>query len=256
MGLRKGTPVHASDGEVGDVSTLELDDKGVITHFGVEKNHAELMLPVSAIDFVNDDGVHLKLNKAAVHGLPTMPLGHGRFGQSYRRMELVAKVFNEPGKAHEALEYLEYMAHSPGRPLRIREAAELVRDMDGTPRIVQSSQPSLLKGAVIGGAAGGLLTLLGPLGFVAGAAIGAGIGAAAGPKMDMGFPDAFLDRLEHRLEPGHSALVVLVEHDFARDLTDALEDSDKVIGGQQIVDTLVQELLIDSPVGTQTGEHS
>ena len=64
--------------------------------------------------------------------------------------------------------------------------------------------------------------------------------------MDMGFPDAFLKRLEERLEPGHSALVVLVEHDEAHDLAEALRASDDVVGGQQIVDTLVQEMLVEN----------
>ena len=78
------------------------------------------------------------------------------------------------------------------------------------------------------------------------AVIGGGLGAAAGPKIDMGFPDAFLKRLEERLKPGHSALVVLVEHDYAHDLAEALQASDDVIGGQQIVDILVQAMLVEN----------
>ena len=68
----------------------------------------------------------------------------------------------------------------------------------------------------------------------------------------MGFPDAFLKRLETRLAPGQSALIVLVEHDFAEDLTKTLADADHVFGGQQIVDTLVQEMMVEeSPVAAQ-----
>ena len=36
-----------------------------------------------------------------------------------------------------------------------------MRDADGNARIVQSSQPSAVKGGVVGAAAGGLLALLG-----------------------------------------------------------------------------------------------
>ena len=112
--------------------------------------------------------------------------------------------------------------------------------------ITQSGQPSAGKGAALGAATGGLMALLGPIGLVAGAVVGAGAGAVIGPKWDMGFPDAFLKNLEERLEPGHSALVVLVDHESAQNLTEALAGRKDVMEGQQLVDTLVQELLVEA----------
>jgi uncharacterized membrane protein len=246
VSLREGTEVKASDGhKVGKVSALVTDNEGVITHFVLQDGDHEVTLPLATVNYSDDEGVHLKLSRDAVHGLPGMPKGHGKKGSAYQRVELVAKVFDSTDGAHKAHDYLNSMANEPGRPLRIREWAEFVRDADGTARIVQSSQPSRGKGAAVGAGAGALLTLLGPVGWVAGAAVGAGVGAVVGPKMDMGFPDEFLKRLEKRLQPGNSALLVLVEHDFAQDLAHALADTDKVIGGQQIVDTLVQEMLVE-----------
>jgi uncharacterized membrane protein len=249
--LRRGTPVSATDGRVGSVSTLVLDDAAVITHFVIDQgrpgSRSQLTLPLSAIDHTDDEGVHLKLSKAALRALPSMPSSGGPLGPRYQRMELLAKIFDKPDGARRALDYLRGLEHQPGYQIHIREAAVLVRDNDGKPRIEQSSQPSLAKGAAVGAAAGGLLTLLGPLGFVAGAAIGAGLGAAAGPKMDMGFPDAFLKRLEAQLTRGHSALVVMVEHDLAQTLADGLAKYDDVVGGQPWIDTLVQELLVETP---------
>jgi len=246
VALREGTEVKASDGhKVGKVSSLVTESGGVITHFVLQDGDHEVTLPLAAVNYGDDEGVHLKLSRDAIHGLPGMPKGHGSKGPGYQRVELVAKVFETTDGAHQAHEYLNSMANEPGRPLRIREWAEFVREPDGTARIVQSSQPSRGKGAVVGAGAGALLTLLGPVGWVAGAAVGAGVGAVAGPKMDKGFPDEFLKRLEKRLQPGNSALLVLVEHDFAQDLTAAMADTDKVFGGQQIVDTLVQEMLIE-----------
>jgi len=245
MALKRGLEVRAADGKVGSVSNIVLDESGLITHFGVDEgHHNELTLPVSVISYTDDEGVHLKLDKAGVKSLPTMPAGHSA---GHERMELLARVFNDMKGAEEALDRLHQAARSSGKDLKVREAAVLVRDADGKARIVQSSQPSMGKGALVGAAAGGLLTLLGPLGIVAGAALGAGAGAVVGPKIDMGFPDAFLKRLETRLEPGYSALVVLVEHDEAMHLTDMVAEPDKVVGGQQIVDTLVQELLLEKP---------
>jgi uncharacterized membrane protein len=225
----------------------------VITHFVLEgghiASHYELTLPVAAIDYGDPEGIHLKLSKAALHGLPGMPASKG---QKHERLELVAKVFDTLDGAHAAHEYLNEQARQPGKTIRVREAAELVRDADGNARIVQSSQPSAVKGGAVGAAAGGLLTLLGPIGLAAGLVVGAGVGAAAGPRMDKGFPDAFLKRLETRLAPGQSALIVLVEHDFAEDLAKTLADAGHVFAGQQIVDTLVQEMMVEeSPVATQ-----
>ncbi|HET6318280.1 MAG TPA: DUF1269 domain-containing protein [Chloroflexota bacterium] len=250
--MRSGTPVRATDGQVGTVSTLVTDKEGVITHFVVDHGRpggrSQLTLPLSAIDYTDDEGVHLKLDKAAVASLPSMPTpGGGPLGPGWQRMELLAKVFDDPSGARKALDYVHNLEQQAGRPIHIRESAILVRDAEGKPRIEQSSQPSVKKGAVVGAAAGGLLTLLGPLGFAAGAAIGGGLGAAAGPKMDMGFPDAFLKRLESKLQPGHSALVLLSEHDFAQNLAETLATYDNVVGGQKLVDTLVQELLLENP---------
>jgi len=251
MALHAGTPVRATDGEVGSVSTLVTDSGGAITHFVVDEGHlgrkSQLTLPLSAIDYTDDEGVHLKLNKKAVHSLPTMPTdpGGGPLGPGYHRLELLAKVFDGTDEAAKALEYVRGLEHQVGRPIHVREAAVLVRDGEGKARIDQSSKGTG-KGAAIGAVAGGLITLLGPLGLVAGAAIGGGVGAIAGSRSDMGFPDAFLKRLEDRLQPGHSALVLLVEHDQAQDLADSITKYEDVVGGQQLVDTLVQELLIEA----------
>ena len=248
LALKKGTDVRATDGKVGTVDTLVVDDAGTITHFVVDEGHlgrhTELTMPLKAIDYVDHEGVHLKLSKDAIHSLPTMPAGGS--GPGHERMQIFAKVFNEPGKAHEALEWLQMAANNPDKPVKIRESAELVRDADGKTRITQSGQPSAGKGAALGAATGGLMALLGPIGLVAGAVVGAGAGAVIGPKWDMGFPDAFLKNLEERLEPGHSALVVLVDHESAQNLTETLAGRKDVMEGQQLVDTLVQELLVET----------
>jgi uncharacterized membrane protein len=252
IALHEGTPVRATDGEVGTVSTIVAGSGGVITHFVVDEGHlgrkSQLTLPLSVIDYTDDEGVHLKLNKDAVHSLPTLPreAGGGPLGPGYHRMELLAKVFDGTDEAQKALDYVRELEHQAGRPIHVREAAVLVRDADGTARIKQSSQPGPGTGAAIGAVTGGLFALLGPLGLVASAAIGGATGAIAGSRLDLGFPDAFLKRLEEKLQPGHSALVLLVEHDQAQDLADSITKYEDVVGGQQLVDTLVQELLVES----------
>ena len=39
LGLREGAEVHATDGHVGSVRSLVLDDTGTIAHFGLEQGH-------------------------------------------------------------------------------------------------------------------------------------------------------------------------------------------------------------------------
>jgi hypothetical protein len=216
--LREGTPVHARDGHVGSVKTVVVTDN-VITHFVLEGGHIgshyELTLPVAAVDYGDPEGIHLKLSKAALHGLPGMPASKG---QKHERLELVAKLFDTLDGAHAAHEYLNEQARQPGKTIRVREAAELVRDADGNARIVQSSQPSAVKGGAVGAAAGGLLTLLGPIGLAAGVVVGAGVGAVAGPRMDKGFPDAFLSGSKPA-QPGPIGVDRAREHDFAEDLS-------------------------------------
>ncbi|HET6317315.1 MAG TPA: DUF1269 domain-containing protein [Chloroflexota bacterium] len=255
VALHEGTPVRATDGQVGTVSTVVTGSGGVITHFVVDEGHfgrkSQLTLPLSVIDYSDDEGVHLKLNKEAIHALPTMPgkPGGGPLGPGYQRLELLAKVFDGTDEAQKALDYVRELEHQAGRPIHVREAAVLVRDSEGKARIQQSSQPGAGTGAAIGAVTGGLFALLGPLGLVASAAVGGAPGAIAGSKLDLGFPDAFLKRLEDKLQPGHSALVLLVEHDQAQDLADSITKYENVMGGQQLVDTLVQELLVERQPG-------
>jgi uncharacterized membrane protein len=72
------------------------------------------------------------------------------------------------------------------------------------------------KGRVWGAFAGGLVVLVGgPVGAVAGALAGADAGTLAGKWIDKGFSDKFLAGLQGHLEPGKSALIVLVEHEHA-----------------------------------------
>jgi uncharacterized membrane protein len=242
LGLREGTDVLATDGRIGSVSSLVVNETGTITHVGVDEGHlgkhAILTLPLEAIDHVDDDGVHLKLSKGDVHDLPTLR------PDDQERVQIVAKVFNSTDMAQEELKWLQLAEQKPDATLHIREAAVLVADVNGKLRITQSTQAGLGKSAVLGAGAGGLLALLGPIGLAAGVAIGATAGAVVGPKVDLGLPDAFLKRLAERLDPGHSALVVLVEHDQAEGLGNVLAESDRTLGGQQLVDTLVQEMLV------------
>ena len=63
---------------------------------------------------------------------------------------------------------------------------------------------------------------------------------------DMGFSDAFLEGLSERLEPGSAAVLVLVEHEWAQPLSEALADLEGVAVQQTLTDRLVEQLLEES----------
>lgn len=73
--VRRGQPVHASDGPIGHVSGLLADsDDGHVSDILLAEGHLwgekEVAIPITAVKFVVDDGVHLNLTKHEVGDLP------------------------------------------------------------------------------------------------------------------------------------------------------------------------------------------
>ena len=98
----------------------------------------------------------------------------------------------------------------------LEDACVVVRDASGNVRLKQAM--SLVgAGAASGGLTGAMwgtligLLFLNPLaGLLAGAAFGAGAGALSGSLVDYGIDDEFIRSLGATIEPGSSALFVLV----------------------------------------------
>ena len=59
----------------------------------------------------------------------------------------------------------------------------------------------------------------------------------------MGFSDQFLETFQDRLQPGNSALIVLVEQDSADDLSKAWAEEKGVIVRQALTDEIVEQLV-------------
>jgi len=98
----------------------------------------------------------------------------------------------------------------------LEDACVVVRDASGNVRLKQAMN-LVGAGAASGGISGALwgtligLLFLNPLaGLLAGAAFGAGAGALSGALVDYGIDDAFIRSLGATIEPGSSALFVLV----------------------------------------------
>jgi len=77
LAVYSGMQIRSTEGNVGRLDELVLDPQsGEITHLLMREGHLwgkkEVTIPVSAIDFVGDRVIHLKLDKAAVGALPAL----------------------------------------------------------------------------------------------------------------------------------------------------------------------------------------
>jgi uncharacterized membrane protein len=240
-----GATVQATDGAVGNVEELLVDpDSGVISHFTLQTGHfwgkKDITLPVSAVDFVEENIIYLKLDKKAIESLPAVPHKH----KAQTRLELIARVFDDTGEAAKTLEFLKDLQRRQRGALKIRNSAIIVKDQSGKLTVTDSGDLSPRKGTWMGAVAGGLLgALAGPVGIVVGAAAGAGVGRVSTRWIDLGFPDEFLTQLQSYLKPGSSALVILIEDQYVHQLSESLADLKGVVLQHTLTDEVVNQLL-------------
>jgi uncharacterized membrane protein len=128
--------------------------------------------------------------------------------------ELIVAAFRGTDSAAQALEKL--LALEPAMVADVEDAVVAVREADGKVRLRQTADP-LTTGATRGFAWGGLLgtlaglLLLNPIaGLAAGLVLGAGAGAVSGALADYGIADDFIRDTARELEPGSSALFLLL----------------------------------------------
>jgi sporulation protein YlmC with PRC-barrel domain len=79
LAVRRGARVEATDGHVGRVDEFLVDPKnGHITHLVLREGHLwgqkDVTIPVSQIDRIEKDAVHLKLDKRSIEALPAIPI--------------------------------------------------------------------------------------------------------------------------------------------------------------------------------------
>jgi sporulation protein YlmC with PRC-barrel domain len=79
LAVRRGTQVEATDGHVGRVDELLVNpENDCITHLVMREGHLwgqkDVTIPVSEIDRIEGDVVHLKLSKGEVEALPAIPM--------------------------------------------------------------------------------------------------------------------------------------------------------------------------------------
>lgn len=120
----------------------------------------------------------------------------------------------------------------------------MVKGADGTISVQDKKEMKPKKGRLLGAITGGLIGLVGrPVGVAVGALTGVVTGGLAAKWIDMGFSDEFLAGLYSFLQPGSSALIVLVEHHRAQPMLESMADLGGVVFQQTLTDELAEELL-------------
>lgn len=119
--------------------------------------------------------------------------------------QLVVLGFDTEDQARSALQALRGL-EKDGR-ISFEDTAVITRDADGKVSVKNEASGTTEAGAVIGGVIGGFVTFMFPVaGIAVGAAIGGGIGALVGNGVD----GKFVDDVKDELDPGKSALFLLV----------------------------------------------
>jgi hypothetical protein len=76
VGIRRGEPVHASDGEIGKVEGFVVESsQGHVTHVLLQEGHLwgrkQVAIPIGAIEKI-DQGITVKLTKHEIEALPAV----------------------------------------------------------------------------------------------------------------------------------------------------------------------------------------
>jgi uncharacterized membrane protein len=258
LAVRRGAVVEATDGYVGRFGEFMVDPQsGAATHLVLQEGHLwgkrEIVLPFSAVDQMLESTITLKLDKASVEKLPSIPVlrDYGE-GDEAHKLELLAKLYENTTEASEGLKKIKELQRAKKDIFKIRNAAILIKDQDGNTSIKETADVDTKHGRVFGAAVGGLIGLVGgPVGVILGALTGAGVGAFAAKHIDMGFSDDFLKGFDERLQPGSSALLILVDHHGADELFESLVDRKNIVLRHTLSDNIVDQLLEDESTNNQ-----
>ena len=125
---------------------------------------------------------------------------------------IIGVSFDKVTRAEEVLLALVHLQQEG--EIAMSDAVVVIKDDDGRVRIQQTIDPTPGRSALTGSIWGMLVGLLfgGPV-FLAAAAAGAGGGALLAKLVDLGLDDDWVKDVGHWLDPGTSALLVLVAAD-------------------------------------------
>jgi uncharacterized membrane protein len=156
-------------------------------------------------------------------------------------IELIIAAFNDEKKADQVLKEMRQL--DKDGILAVLNAAIMVKTAEGKVSLRETEDVSGKQGAIFGAIVGGVLGLLGgPAGVIVGAAAGAATGGVAANQIDMGFSDEALQEIQQGLEPGSSAIIALVEHEWIQRILDEFDKYEAQLFHQALKDEIATQL--------------
>jgi uncharacterized membrane protein len=137
------------------------------------------------------------------------------------QMQVFVAAFDGEGQAAAALK--DFRAMDREGSIELIDAVVVVRSTDGKVKFEETADPSGKKWAKRGAIAGGLVGLIFPPSLIVGAAVGGAGGGIWGKIRDKGFRDEDLKAVGESLQPGTSAIIAIAEDRMVERLERGLE---------------------------------
>ncbi|OGN94215.1 MAG: hypothetical protein A2Z71_04580 [Chloroflexi bacterium RBG_13_50_21] len=138
VALNRGMSVEALDGYVGQVGELLLDaTSGQITHFLLMKGHGrgkkEVAIQVSMIDRLEENVIHLKIEKEKISQLPSHPVKRAWDEVATSDLELMVWVFE--GKDQAQHSYQKVHEFGKKYAMEVLNATVIEKEMNGSTHV-------------------------------------------------------------------------------------------------------------------------
>jgi uncharacterized membrane protein len=142
------------------------------------------------------------------------------------QVQVFVAAFDNETQAGVALK--DFRAMDREGSIDLIDGVVLVHGTDGKVRFEETVDPSGKKWAKRGAIAGGLVGLIFPPSIIAGAAVGAAGGGVWGKIRDKGFKDEDLKAIGESLDPGTSAIIAIAEDRVIERLETGLEGYNRI----------------------------
>jgi uncharacterized membrane protein len=141
-------------------------------------------------------------------------------------LEVFIAVYGNEKEAGQALK--DFRAMEREGSIDLVDAAVVVHRADGKVKFEETADPSGKKWGKRGAIAGGVVGLIFPPSLLAGAVVGGASGGLWGKVRDKGFKDEDLKAVGQELPPGTSAIIAVAEDRVVERLEKGLEGYEKI----------------------------